>query len=796
MGMLGKLGLAAVVALASGLTAQGQCDQPTYPGEYIGEYLPSYPYGSVPADLNGDGAAEIVAAVGSTVQIYLNAGEGNLALADEIDGFGEPFPGSVWVLPADLDGDGDTDLAVISGPSDDLSLTRVYVGLNQGDATFVDGGSFWVGEVQSGVCGDYDGDGDVDLAFVTSDVFSAACLLNDGGGGFSAPVVTTIGVPSHVANAGDFNNDGSDDLVVYQEGSSDQVVIALSQGAGDFRLLSPLSLDEGQSERVTVADFNEDGNADLAIGHRTHKCVDLFLGQGDGTFAAGEAVDLPEQVFGIDAGDFDRDGHIDLAIRIGFFDYERGLSIYFGDGTGALDHGETYPCADGAYPIAVDLNGDSADDLLIRSRESYVMLNDGQGRFLTPVRHEREESMTVLGLRDVDADGDVDVLVGAGGNGPPQMLAFLNTGNGTLVPEQSTTIEFGSAHMSLGNLNGDAFPDLAVAHFGIGVSTYLGIGDGTFADRLHYEGIWGLDLALDDFDADGLDDLYVATDSDPLFGTLMLNQGDGTMGPITDSIDWGPGPVRVADLDGDGDADLLLDRWELGAVEFAVALSNGDGTFTDPVVYEIDTTHLPYTRDLALADLDGDADFDVVLAWAEQEDISWEIYNHLTIALNEGNGTFVLGDRLDWDANAHPPSPLIVADFDGDGDDDLAYGQEDDVYIHLYDGTGSLEAPLRLFGGLGLLQADAADLNGNDRPDLVTLNSYDAGSGGEIHFLGVLLSQCPAVCIGDLDGDGDTDQADLGVLLAAYNNDDGGDLNGDGFTDQADLGILLADYGC
>jgi hypothetical protein len=51
-------------------------------------------------------------------------------------------------------------------------------------------------------------------------------------------------------------------------------------------------------------------------------------------------------------------------------------------------------------------------------------------------------------------------------------------------------------------------------------------------------------------------------------------------------------------------------------------------------------------------------------------------------------------------------------------------------------------------------------------------------------------------CAADLDGDGDTDQADLGVLLASYGVDDGGDLDGDGDTDQADLGVLLADYGC
>ena len=59
----------------------------------------------------------------------------------------------------------------------------------------------------------------------------------------------------------------------------------------------------------------------------------------------------------------------------------------------------------------------------------------------------------------------------------------------------------------------------------------------------------------------------------------------------------------------------------------------------------------------------------------------------------------------------------------------------------------------------------------------------------------------PEPCAGDLDGDGDTDQADLGILLADWGCDDPvngceGDLNGDDKTDQADLGILLADWGC
>jgi FG-GAP repeat len=81
-----------------------------------------------------------------------------------------------------------------------------------------------------------------------------------------------------------------------------------------------------------------------------------------------------------------------------------------------------------------------------------------------------------------------------------------------------------------------------------------------------------------------------------------------------------------------------------------------------------------------------------------------------------------------------------------------------------------------------------------DGQNLLAGASYhDAGadnSGGAYVFV-----TADAPCPGDLDGDNDVDQSDLGLLLASYLVDDGGDLDGDGDTDQSDLGVLLANYG-
>jgi 1,4-alpha-glucan branching enzyme len=96
------------------------------------------------------------------------------------------------------------------------------------------------------------------------------------------------------------------------------------------------------------------------------------------------------------------------------------------------------------------------------------------------------------------------------------------------------------------------------------------------------------------------------------------------------------------------------------------------------------------------------------------------------------------------------------------------------------------------FGGSGF---------GNDGPvatEAIPYDGYAQSATIKIPARGLLVLQHepPVQCSGDLDGDGDTDQSDLGLLLAAYGIDAAGDLDGDGDTDQSDLGILLADYGC
>jgi hypothetical protein len=115
-------------------------------------------------------------------------------------------------------------------------------------------------------------------------------------------------------------------------------------------------------------------------------------------------------------------------------------------------------------------------------------------------------------------------------------------------------------------------------------------------------------------------------------------------------------------------------------------------------------------------------------------------------------------------------------------------------YAHLDDEGGWVSEVIDADGDAGELNSLAIDAAGYLH--VAYFRGPGAGQNGEIRYARSTTSVLP--CVGDLDGDGDTDQSDLGILLADWGctSDCVGDLDGDDDTDQSDLGILLADWGC
>jgi hypothetical protein len=292
----------------------------------------------IAADLDADGDEDLVTAGVDAVKVFPNQGNGTFGAHVQY-GVGTDVTG---VTSADFDGDGDIDLATSHAFSGTPSAPQlpgcVSVLLNHGQGSFAPAVQYAAGDYASSVTSaDLDGDGDVDLAVANDHPIAGrvSVLLNQGNGAFGAPMPHDVGDdPSDVTNA-DLNGDGRADLVSANEGE-DYVAVLLNQGGGAFAPYRKYPVAE-YPQQVVATDLDGDGDVDLAAACVGPKKASLLLNRGDGTFA-------PYQDFGsstvrrLTHADFDGDGDHELAVQNIYVTVtvyrncvEQGIGFCFGD---------------------------------------------------------------------------------------------------------------------------------------------------------------------------------------------------------------------------------------------------------------------------------------------------------------------------------------------------------------------------------------------------------------------------------------------------------------------------------
>lgn len=344
---------------------------------------------------------------------------------------GSPIPvGPMAGCPviADMNGDGAPDIVLACGtccggaPSD-LS-GHVIVLLNEGDGRFVESTSkrLKIGpSVRKVAVADVNSDGVLDVLAAEHDTYNVTVLLNDSRGVLriagSYPAAIGTKPHTHAIAAADFNADGHADAVTTNANDS-TISLLLGDGAGSFSPApgSPFRSGRHPYDSLAVADLNSDGFLDLAVPYLRGNKIGVMLGDGRGGLAAGGAWTVDARPGCVAIGDVNSDGRLDLVASHDDFGI---IDVLLGDGAGAFAPAPGSPIrfASPVWQVVVaDLNADSHADLAlggVSGDDIVIAYGDGSGRFSDAAASTIRSGTwpNYLAVADLNADGKPDIVV-------------------------------------------------------------------------------------------------------------------------------------------------------------------------------------------------------------------------------------------------------------------------------------------------------------------------------------------------------------------------------------------------
>jgi hypothetical protein len=606
----------------------------------------------IAADLNGDGLPDlVVVTLGfnapnvATLSVYLSNADGSLQTPATIN---STLPLAAVTID-DVNSDQKLDLiaTALQSPGASTPGLEVFLGNGSGGFGAAIPGPAGVSALNT-VTGDFNKDGKKDLVTNTGQI-----LLGNNDGTFILqpnviinPSFNNSGGPGVVAvTSGDFNHDGNLDLA-FSNQNAVTVDVYLGHGDASFTYANSYAATFG-STNLSVTDLDGDGNPDIFLGTFTgpdfaadplsNGLFISFLGHGDGSFFGANAyVPLGPGAFGInffDTADFNGDTKPDMAtIDI---DNNNGpyLSVLLGNGDGTfttqapipLTANLNSPSSVNAF-LAADLNGDGKSDIVFAHTNNSqaplisVLIGKGNGTFATQVDYAAPGPVVSVAAIDLNADKkpDLALIVNPGNSFPPTatlLYTMLNKGDGTFAAPVQVDAKPYLAFLAAGDVSGDGVPDLVASAPGgvtnsIAGATYLYIGNGNGTLKSAETLAGGANpsaVAIADMNGDGKTDIVVSGTSNIATGyvQVLLNNGSGgfTQAAPASTDDAFPSSVAIGDMDKDGHPDVILSGCCGQASSFFLH-AVGDGSF-DPKTSG-DLTLSNSTTQVELVDVNGD----------------------------------------------------------------------------------------------------------------------------------------------------------------------------------------------
>jgi len=753
-------------------------------------------------DVNGDGNVDLVlvqqsssTSAGGQVVVFFGHGNGTFTQASSATSVASVASS---IIPADLNGDGQADL-VLGG----VGSSGITVLLGKGDGTF----SALAPLSQAGeappVLADVNNDGNPDLVFGAAGTSYLTVLLGNGDGTFTAapagPTANLV-VGNSLAIA-DLNQDGVPDIA-YSNGSTTGILFGDGDGTF-FQFPTTLSfVTYGFGTAFVIADFNGDGWADVLAIDGSGRTITTSLTQPTETASASATVSIAAAGTHLGdasyAGDTNYNPSISGTIALWGAPPATTTSLAVTSGASAVSAVApgtvvklTATVAAGASPVtagqvnfcdasvsvcsdihllgsgALASNGTASFSFIpgpgthsykaVIVENGYGLASSSSGVSLTvgPVPPVIYSDTTAISVGGFPGDYSLTAtVVGHGGLAAPTgALSFLDTsfgnsslgtatlgsataGVGWLMSQTSAFASTTPITEVSGDFNGDGLPDLAVlwaaGPYGgpDSVTIFFGAPGGSFTQGPTFQGPSNqtyISMVSGDFNGDGKADLVLFSNSFASTDTVTtyLGNGDGTFGPPQTSVvfqqpliggDYVPGSMVASDLNGDGKLDLAVVGNYISYGGVTALLGNGDGTFTAAGPNTAPTNDFGL---VATGDFNGDGIPDLVVT------NYFEFGGSPTIFLGKGDGTFTAKSTsftLDYF-----PTAVVVGDFNGDGILDLAFSDLNGIEIALGKGDGTFNetsaSPLRVPSELYSLQL--GDFNHDGKVDIAGLDNYN-----------------------------------------------------------------------
>lgn len=656
------LGAASLIAWAENTAGDGS----TWAVAPIG--FPVGPFDAHAADIDSDGDLDIVGAATDDNDILWfenTAGDGSAWSAPKtIDG---NFGGARAVVVVDLNNNGELHVLGAASVADDISSWRLS-----------SGGS-WIEEAidedfdgaYDVAAADIDGDGDLDVLGAGFDADTFAWW--DNGPVWAKNTIDAASDGARSVAGGDIDRDGDADVVTAAANDGEITWWENTAGDGSAWTGHPIDTVFDGAASVFVADLDGDGDLDV-LGAAA---VDDEIAWWENT--AGDGSAWTKRPFGgvfdgarsIHAADMDGDGDLDV---LGAAENDGNVTWWENE---TIHRSALFPELEtvdatllGPTSVSsVDVDGDGDLDLLGASftDAEVVWWENTASRGANWTATVIASSFPVddpIGWADLDGDGDPDVF--AASSADDEVTWWENTaGDGSTWTEHVLDDAFtGAASAVAGDLDGQGGIDIVGAAYGDDeLSWWADPGSSilppfTIPITTTFGGASG--VALGDMDGDGdLDVIGAAQDDDTVawFENTVGDASAWTQRDITTSFD-GVNSVAVDDVDGDGDLDVLsASPAEKDVIWFEN--TNGIGTSWTLQTIADEFTDAAYAR---AADMDGDGDLDVFSSGGTASDLTW--WENL------------LGDGSSWSQHlvgaGFPASSAHAADLDRDGDLDFA----------------------------------------------------------------------------------------------------------------------------